>query len=173
MLPIPTAVAWHTLEETEALHTMISEISIRQHHCGPNTLSTKAKVPTWKRFLLPFNQSLCYILMIAGTMKAFTKILAKCSGDLGGGADQWRSQLLGQGRGTCGRDWGSQRGCPRHRNSHHRDPRLDSIPFESLLGLTINFLGGGLPTASIRTGIPSNPHPKQKGHLPPSAEPNG
>ncbi|MEN9240300.1 MAG: HAD-IC family P-type ATPase, partial [Thermostichales cyanobacterium SZTDM-1c_bins_54] len=79
-LPNLTAVPWHTLEESKVLEMVgsdrqqglsLTEIAARQSHYGPNRLTAKAKMPAWQRFLLQFNQSLLYILMIAGTVKAF------------------------------------------------------------------------------------------------------
>ena len=79
MLPDLSAVAWHTLGESEALQAIgsdqhhglpLREVPLRRSHYGPNQLTTKAKMPAWQRFLLQFNQSLLYILMLAGTVKA-------------------------------------------------------------------------------------------------------
>ncbi|EKQ66886.1 P-type ATPase, translocating [Leptolyngbyaceae cyanobacterium JSC-12] len=48
-----------------------TEVTQRQHQYGLNELATKPVKPAWIRFLLQFNQSLLYILIIAGAIKAF------------------------------------------------------------------------------------------------------
>lgn len=42
----------------------------RQEHFGPNELKSKPGKSPWVRFLLQFNQTLLYILLIAGAVKA-------------------------------------------------------------------------------------------------------
>ncbi|MGQ9838364.1 MAG: cation-translocating P-type ATPase [Cyanobacteriota bacterium] len=83
---LPT-LNWHTLSEQEVVEQLASPsgslatlletglspmlVKERQEQYGPNELKTKAATPAWMRFLLQFNQSLLYILMVAGAIKAF------------------------------------------------------------------------------------------------------
>ncbi|MCF2972382.1 HAD-IC family P-type ATPase [Synechococcus sp. Nb3U1] len=78
---------WHALPEQEVIQQVVgtsgsssllaetglplSLVAERQEQYGPNELKAKAATPAWMRFLLQFNQSLLYILMVAGTIKAF------------------------------------------------------------------------------------------------------
>jgi cation-transporting ATPase F len=43
-----------------------AEVARRQQQYGPNELKAKAATPTWLKFLQQFNQSLLYILLVAG-----------------------------------------------------------------------------------------------------------
>jgi len=47
------------------------EVARRYEQYGRNELQEKAGTPAWIKFLLQFNQPLLYILIIAGTIKAF------------------------------------------------------------------------------------------------------
>ncbi|MEN9226375.1 MAG: HAD-IC family P-type ATPase [Thermostichus sp. HHBFW_bins_43] len=79
---------WHALPEQEVIQQVVGTsgsslqtlaetglplalVAERQEQYGPNELKAKAATPPWMRFLLQFNQSLLYILMVAGTIKAF------------------------------------------------------------------------------------------------------
>lgn len=48
-----------------------SEVAQRRNKYGLNELTVKPGKPSWLRFLLQFNQALLYILLIAGSIKAF------------------------------------------------------------------------------------------------------
>jgi cation-transporting ATPase F len=85
--PAPITLSWHALPEQEVIQqvsstsgslTTLAETGLtlalvreRQEQYGPNELKAKAATPAWMRFLLQFNQSLLYILMVAGAVKAF------------------------------------------------------------------------------------------------------
>ncbi|MFS8885709.1 HAD-IC family P-type ATPase [Synechococcus sp. H70.2] len=84
LLPAP---AWHALSEEQAIQELLgeelslpallerglsqAEVARRQRQYGPNELKAKAATPAWVKFLQQFNQSLFYILMVAGAVKAF------------------------------------------------------------------------------------------------------
>ena len=81
------ALAWHALPEEQAIQQLLgeelslptllekglsqAEVERRQKQYGPNELKAKAATPAWVKFLQQFNQSLLYILMVAGAIKAF------------------------------------------------------------------------------------------------------
>ncbi len=81
------ALAWHALPEEQAIQKLLgedlslptllekglsqAEVEQRQKQYGPNELKAKAATPAWVKFLQQFNQSLLYILMVAGAVKAF------------------------------------------------------------------------------------------------------
>lgn len=78
---------WHALPEEEVARQIVAvdlplaallerglsqaEVIQRQKQYGPNELKAKAATPAWVKFLQQFNQSLLYILMVAGAVKAF------------------------------------------------------------------------------------------------------
>jgi cation-transporting P-type ATPase F len=72
--------SYHNIAESEVIKLFSSnletgltpeEISRRYEQYGYNELEIKPAKPAWLRFLLQFNQPLLYILLIAGTVKAF------------------------------------------------------------------------------------------------------
>lgn len=81
------AAPWHALPEEEVARQIVAvdlllaallerglsqaEVIQRQKQYGPNELKAKAATPAWVKFLQQFNQSLLYILMVAGAVKAF------------------------------------------------------------------------------------------------------
>jgi cation-transporting ATPase F len=81
------ALAWHALPEEQAIQRLFgeelslagllekglsqAEVARRQQQYGPNELKAKAATPAWLKFLQQFNQSLLYILLVAGAIKAF------------------------------------------------------------------------------------------------------
>ncbi|GAB4216670.1 MAG: cation-transporting P-type ATPase [Synechococcales cyanobacterium] len=76
---LPTRHDWHALAEIEVLESWQTDVTTgltptqvqsRQVEYGPNQLTVKAATPAWRRFLRQFHQSLLYILMVAGTIKA-------------------------------------------------------------------------------------------------------
>ncbi|MEN9239079.1 MAG: HAD-IC family P-type ATPase, partial [Thermostichus sp. DG_1_6_bins_120] len=84
---LPT-LSWHTLPEEEVIRQVAVDaggslttflqtglspalVAERQEQYGPNELKAKKATPAWLRFLMQFNQSLLYILMVAGAIKAF------------------------------------------------------------------------------------------------------
>jgi cation-transporting P-type ATPase F len=76
----PYNTAYHELSGTEVTQRLASDVdqgltqaeaSQRQNQYGLNELAAKPGKPAWLRFLLQFNQALLYILLIAGTIKAF------------------------------------------------------------------------------------------------------
>ncbi|MFS8875315.1 cation-transporting P-type ATPase [Synechococcus sp. R5-13] len=78
---------WHALPEEDVARQIVAEelplaallerglsqaeVIQRQKQYGPNELKAKAATPAWVKFLQQFNQSLLYILMVAGAVKAF------------------------------------------------------------------------------------------------------
>lgn len=78
---------WHALPEEKVARQIVAvdlplaallerglsqaEVIQRQKQYGPNELKAKAATPAWVKFLQQFNQSLLYILMVAGAVKAF------------------------------------------------------------------------------------------------------
>lgn len=65
---------WHRLDTHEVVQLLDThceqglskaEVTRRQKQYGPNSVSAKAGIPAWKRFLLQFNQPLVYILLAA------------------------------------------------------------------------------------------------------------
>lgn len=78
---------WHALPEEKVARQIVAvdlplaallerglsqaEVIQRQKPYGPNELKAKAATPAWVKFLQQFNQSLLYILMVAGAVKAF------------------------------------------------------------------------------------------------------
>lgn len=81
------AAPWHALPEEDVARQIVAvdlplaallerglsqaEVIQRQKQYGPNELKAKAATPAWVKFLQQFNQSLLYILMVAGAVKAF------------------------------------------------------------------------------------------------------
>lgn len=81
------AAPWHALPEEEVARQIVAvdlllaallerglsqaEVIQRQKQYGPNELKAKTATPAWVKFLQQFNQSLLYILMVAGAVKAF------------------------------------------------------------------------------------------------------
>jgi cation-transporting ATPase F len=82
-----SVIAWHALPEEQAIQKLFgeelslagllekglsqAEVARRQQQYGPNELKAKAATPAWLKFLQQFNQSLLYILLVAGAIKAF------------------------------------------------------------------------------------------------------
>jgi Ca2+-transporting ATPase len=73
------AQQWHHLPISEVIQHVDSErerglsgaeVARRQEHFGSNKLESKPGKSPWLRFLLQFNQSLLYILLVAGAIKA-------------------------------------------------------------------------------------------------------
>jgi magnesium-transporting ATPase (P-type) len=76
-LPLPL---YHQLSEREVIECLTSdgstglsaeEVASRYEKYGWNELRFKPGKPAWLRFLLQFHQPLLYILLLAGTVKAF------------------------------------------------------------------------------------------------------
>lgn len=81
------AAPWHALPEEDVARQIVAEelplaallerglsqaeVIQRQKQHGPNELKAKTATPAWVKFLQQFNQSLLYILMVAGAVKAF------------------------------------------------------------------------------------------------------
>lgn len=81
------AAPWHALPEEDVARQIVAvdlllaallerglsqaEVIQRQKQYGPNELKAKTATPAWVKFLQQFNQSLLYILMVAGAVKAF------------------------------------------------------------------------------------------------------
>ena len=78
--PSAESPRWHQLDTHEVVQLLdthceqgltAGEVTRRQKHYGPNSVSAKAGTPAWKRFLLQFHQPLVYILLLAvGTTAA-------------------------------------------------------------------------------------------------------
>lgn len=70
---------WHHLELSEVVRTLevdpgqgldLEEVVRRREKYGPNSVSAKGGVPSWKRFLLQFHQPLVYLLIAAAVITA-------------------------------------------------------------------------------------------------------
>lgn len=77
---MPTPSSYHQLSESEVLQSFESDaeqgltpnaVEKASEKYGKNELKAKPGKPAWLRFILQFNQPLLYILLIAGTIKAF------------------------------------------------------------------------------------------------------
>lgn len=78
--PSAESPRWHQLDTHEVVQLLdthceqgltAGEVTRRQKHYGPNSVTAKAGTPAWKRFLLQFHQPLVYILLLAvGTTAA-------------------------------------------------------------------------------------------------------
>ncbi|MGF1540822.1 MAG: HAD-IC family P-type ATPase, partial [Pleurocapsa sp.] len=75
-----TSLSYHALSSHEIVESFESsadngltseEVALRYEKYGKNELQFKPGKPAWLRFLLQFHQPLLYILLIAGTVKAF------------------------------------------------------------------------------------------------------
>lgn len=75
-------ISWHQLRSEEVaqllgvdLETGLStaEVRVRQKECGPNRLSAKRAIRSWKRFLLQFHEPLVYVLLAATTVSAYLR----------------------------------------------------------------------------------------------------
>ncbi|MFM7790621.1 MAG: cation-transporting P-type ATPase, partial [Microcystis panniformis] len=71
---------YHQLSQPEVIEYLTSdgstglsaeEVASRYEKYGPNELRFKLGKPAWLRFLQQFHQPLLYILLLAGTIKAF------------------------------------------------------------------------------------------------------
>ncbi len=78
-------VHWHGLQLADAVRLLdtnlpngLSETEARTRLAkyGPNRITRRSGKPAWARFLLQFHQPLIYILIVAGVVTAWLRILA-------------------------------------------------------------------------------------------------